>query len=257
MKGLINIMSCRFISAAVCFCFLAMFFSCIGEKNSQTNDNNQTKYLYETKELSDEELMDIVQKQTFDYFWDGAEPNSGLARERLHMDGVYPENDAHIITSGGSGFGVMALIVSIDRGYITRKQGLERFEKILNFLENADRFHGVFPHWWDGETGKVKPFSRKDNGGDLVESSFLIQGLLCVHQYYINGSEEEKKIAARIDKLWREVEFDHHRNGQNILYWHWSPEFGWEMNFPVRGWNERSEERRVGKECRSRWSPYH
>ena len=188
--------------------------------------------------LTDEQLMDLVQKQTFNYFWDGAEPTSGLARERYHMDGEYPQNDRHVVTSGGSGFGIMAILSAIDRGYITREQGLKRFTQIMDWLEKADRFHGVFPHWWNGETGKVQPFGRDDNGGDLVETSFMLQGLLCVHQYYRDGSAAEKAIAARIDKIWREVEFDWYRNGQNVLYWHWSPNYEWVKNFAVRGWNE-------------------
>ena len=90
--------------------------------------------------------MDTVQRRTFNYFWEGAEPNSGLARERIHMDGVYPENDQNVITSGGSGFGIMAILAGIDRGYVTRQEGLERMEKIVSFLETADRFHGAYPH---------------------------------------------------------------------------------------------------------------
>ena len=188
--------------------------------------------------LSDSALMDIVQKQTFQYFWDGAEPNSGLARERFHVDNNYPDNDKHVVTSGGSGFGIMAILVGIERGFITRAAAVERFEKILRFLETADRFHGAWPHWWNGETGKVKPFGKYDNGGDLVETSFLIQGLLCVRQYFTNGSEPERQLAQRIDKLWKEVEFDWYRNGKNVLYWHWSPEYAWKMNFAVHGYNE-------------------
>ena len=106
--------------------------------------------------------MDTVQRRTFNYFWEGAEPNSGLARERIHMDGVYPENDQNVITSGGSGFGIMAILAGIDRGYVTRQEGLERMEKIVSFLETADRFHGAYPHWWYGDTGKVKPFGQKE-----------------------------------------------------------------------------------------------
>lgn len=187
---------------------------------------------------ADEQIFTDVQRTTFQYFWDGAEPNSGLARERLHLDGVYPQNDQNVVTSGGSGFGVMAILVGVERGFISRQQAVERYEKILNFLETADRFHGVWPHWWQGETGKVKPFSRKDDGGDLVETSFLIQGLLCVRQYFKDGNAQEKAIAGRIDKLWKEVDFNWYRNGKNVLYWHWSPNFGWEMNFPVTGYNE-------------------
>ncbi len=182
--------------------------------------------------------MDSVERRTFNYFWEGAEPNSGLARERLHIDGVYPQNDAHIVTTGGSGFGLMALVAGIERGYVTREEGIARLTKIVGFLENADRFHGAWPHWLNGETGKVKAFSRKDDGGDLVETAFLIQGLLCVQQYYKQGSAEEQALAARIDTLWKEVEWDWYRNGQNVLYWHWSPNCGWEMNFPVHGYNE-------------------
>lgn len=186
----------------------------------------------------DDSIFDAVQKAAFGYFWEGAEPVSGLARERYHADGVYPQQDAHVVTSGGTGFGVMAILAGIERGYITRQQGFERLEKIVGFLEKADRFHGAWPHWWNGETGRVKPFSKKDDGGDLVETSFLIQGLLCVRQYFSQGAEAEKALAARIDRLWKEVEFDWYRNGKNVLYWHWSPRYGWEMNFPVRGYNE-------------------
>ncbi|MBL0182649.1 MAG: beta-glucosidase [Chitinophagaceae bacterium] len=188
--------------------------------------------------LADTALFRLVQQQTFQYFWDGAEPMSGLGRERFHVDNNYPANDKNVVTSGGSGFGVMAIIVGIERGFVTREEGRKHLEKIVHFLETADRFHGAWPHWWNGETGKVVPFGRKDNGGDLVETSYMIQALLCVRQYYQNGNAEEKALAARADKLWKEVEFDWYRNGKNVLYWHWSPTYGWEMNFPVHGYNE-------------------
>ena len=158
--------------------------------------------------ISNEALMDTVQRRTFNYFWDGAEPNSGLARERIHMDGVYPENDKNVITTGGSGFGIMAVLAGIDRGYVTRAEGLARMERIVSFLEKADRFYGAYPHWWYGDTGKGKPFGQKDNGGDLVETAFLMQGLLAVHQYYINGSAGEQVLAKRIDTLWRDVDWN-------------------------------------------------
>ena len=189
--------------------------------------------------LTDEQLLDTVQYQTFQYFWDGAEPNSGLACERIHTDNDYPQNDQNIVTTGGSGFGLMAILVGIEHGFITREQGFERYQKILAFLENADRFHGAWPHWMNGETGKVKPFSKKDNGGDLVETAFLVQGLLAVAEYFKNGNENEQKLAADIQMLWEQVEWNWYtKGGEDVLYWHWSPNFGWEMNFPVGGYNE-------------------
>jgi hypothetical protein len=186
----------------------------------------------------DEQVFTEVQKQTFQYFWEGAEPNSGMARERIHVDGVYPDNDQDVVTTGGSGFGVMALLVGIHRGFITRTQGRERMEKIVQFLQSSDRFHGAWPHWYQGKTGKVKPFGTKDNGGDLVESSFMLQGLLCARQFFAAGDSTEKVLAAHIDTLWKEVEFDWYRHNENVLYWHWSPNYQWQMNFPVRGYNE-------------------
>ena len=193
----------------------------------------------EVSKVTEDSLLDKVQYQTFQYFWEGAEPTSGLARERIHMDDIYPSNDRNVVTSGGSGFGVMAILVGIERGFVSRQEAVSRYEKILNFLETADRFHGVYPHWWYGDTGKVKPFSKKDDGGDLVETAFLMQGLLAVREYFKDGNEREKEIARRIDTIWKEVEWDWHtKGGENVLYWHWSPNVGWEMNFPVGGYNE-------------------
>lgn len=188
--------------------------------------------------LTDSALLDEVQYQTFNYFWEGAEPTSGMARERFHTDDVYPENDKHIVTLGGTGFGVMAILVGIERDFISREEGFERLQQIVNFLDTADRFHGVWPHWLNGETGKVKPFSPKDDGGDLVETAFMIQGLLTVRQYFREGNEEEQQLAAKIDELWHAVEWDWYTKGENVLYWHWSPNHAWEMNFPVGGYNE-------------------
>ena len=193
-----------------------------------------------SKHLSDDELMTLVQHHTFQYFWDGAETVSGMACERIHLDVVYTDNDQTIVTSGGSGFGVMSILVGIERGFITPQEGFERLEKITSWLEKADRFHGMYPHWLYGETGKVKPFSKKDDGGDIVESAYLFQGLLCVRQYFQNGNEAEKSLATRVDKLWREADWDFYRGEkkENVLYWHWSPNYGWEMNHHIQGWNE-------------------
>ncbi len=190
------------------------------------------------KKLTDSQLLDTIQYRTFQYFWQGAEPISGMAHERVHMDGIYPDNDQTTIATGASGFGVMALLVGMERHFITRKQGTERFKKIVSFLEKADRYHGAYSHWIMPD-GKSKAFGKTDNGGDLVETSFLMQGLLCVRQYYANGTSAEKKLAERIDKIWKGVKYSWYRqDGKNVLYWHWSPQYAWIENFPVQGYNE-------------------
>ena len=214
----------------IMFAFALLLVSCeLRTKSAATGD---------IVAISDDSLLTLVEYRTFQYFWNGAEPTSGAARERYHSDNIYPENDKHIITSGGTGFGVMAILVGIERKFITREQGFERLSKLVDWLAKADRFHGVWPHWLNGETGKVKPFSPDDDGGDLVETSYLLQGLICVREYFKDGNEKEKALAASIDKLWKAVEFDWYRNGKNVLYWHWSPNKAWKMNFAVEGYNE-------------------
>jgi hypothetical protein len=216
--------------------FLAFtFFGCgSNAQKSKNNTGENTSGIV----LTDEQLLDVVQKQTFKYFWDYAEPNSGLGRERYHPDGNYPDKDPHIVTTGGSGFGLMAIVSGMSRGYVTKEEGVKRLDKIADFLAKADRFHGAWSHWIDGNTGKVKPFGTKDNGGDLVETSFLISGMITVREYLKNGSEKEKAVAQKYDALWKGVEWQWYTNNKNVLYWHWSPNYDWQMNFPLEGYNE-------------------
>lgn len=182
--------------------------------------------------ISDEELLTLVQRQTFKYFWDFAHPVSGLARER--------NSSGDIVTSGGSGFGIMAIVTGIQRDFITRQEGLAQMQKIVGFLKNtAQTFHGAYPHWLNGSTGAVVPFSQKDDGADLVETSYLMQGLLTARQFFNGTGTDEASLRSDINEIWNKVEWDWFRNnGQDVLYWHWSDNYEWEMNHPIRGWNE-------------------
>ncbi len=186
------------------------------------------------KGLSDSALLDLVQRQTFKYFWDFAHPVSGLAMERSN-DKQRPD----IVTTGGSGFGVMAIVVAAEREWIKRDSAVARLLKILRFLEKSDHYHGIFPHWLNGATGKTVPFSRNDDGADLVESSFLFAGLLAVKEYFSNDNAEERELRNRINSLWNDAEWSWFtRDGSKTLYWHWSPNQGWKMNHKINGWNE-------------------
>ncbi|MHA6727853.1 glucoamylase family protein [Chryseobacterium sp. A301] len=188
---------------------------------------------------SDTDLMDQVQKQSLKYFWDFAEPNSLMGQERYHEDGVYPYNDAHVVTTGGSGFGLMSILVGVERGFVPRTEAVDRLHKIANFLSTSERFHGAWSHWIDGRTGKAVPFGKKDDGGDLVETAFLVQGIITVREYFKEGNAREKALAKKMDELWRSVEWDWYtKGGEKVLYWHWSKNYGWEMNFPLEGYNE-------------------
>lgn len=222
----------------VLFCFSEFLFASGKGKTTKMNMVTEKNIQPPAEFSSDDEFLDFIQQTHINYMWEGAEKTSGLACERIHLDGVYPENDSDVVTTGGSGFGIAGLIVGIEREFIPRSEGVARLHQIVDYLGKADRFHGMWSHWMYGPTGKVKPFGQKDNGGDLVESAFLMQGLLCVREYFKNGNESEKLLAAKIDTLWRDMEWDWYLNGKDVLYWHWSPEYQWEMNFPLEGYNE-------------------
>jgi hypothetical protein len=189
-----------------------------------------------TGDLDDDALLDLVQRQTLRYFWDFAHPVCGLARERSNVTSKY---GLEAVSTGGSGFGVMAIIVGVSRGWIGRAEAVERLWTVVRFLTKCDSYHGVWPHFLNGDTGRTIPFSRKDDGADLVETSFLVAGLLCARQFFDREDEAETRLRAAINWLWEEVEWSWHtQGGRNVLYWHWSPNNGWSMNHEIRGWNE-------------------
>lgn len=181
--------------------------------------------------IPDDELFEKVQKAAFGYFWDHAHPVSGLARERL--------GSGETVTTGGSGFGIMTVPVGIERGWISRQEGAQRMLTIVKFLQSAERFHGAWPHWMNGSSGKAIAFSTYDDGADLVETAFLVEGLLAVKHYFTGSDAVETEIRSVIDTLWKEVEWNWFRQGgQDVLYWHWSPRHDWKMNMQIRSWNE-------------------
>jgi hypothetical protein len=206
-----------------------------GSFSPDVNENFITKIDSSRKftVISDNALLDLVQQQSFKYFWDYGHPVSGLARERSNAT---PET----VTSGGSGFGVMAIVTGINRGFITRAQGLARIQTIVSFLKNtAPKFHGAFSHWMNGTTGAVVPFGTNDDGADLVETSYMMMGLLTARQFFNGADIAETNLRADINTLWQAVEWDWFRqNGKKVLYWNWSPNSGFAVNVPIQGWNE-------------------
>ena len=186
--------------------------------------------------LPDEALLDAVQRQTFRFFWEGSHPLSGLAPDR-RTTRQEPVDD--LVAIGGSGFGIMALIVAVERGWVTREAAVERLQRMLEVLVRATCYHGAFPHFMNGRTGATIPFYRKDDGGDLVETSFLCMGLLCARQYFQRDTPGENFVRDKITVLWGEVEWDWYtQGGRKLLYWHWSPNNGWVMDHEIHGWNE-------------------
>jgi len=187
-----------------------------------------------TRELNDDELLTMLQEACFRYYWEGADPSSGMTRENI-------PGDDRIVATGASGFGIATTVVGVDRQFITREQGVERLTKIVRFLEHAQRYHGAWSHFMDGSTGKTMPvFGMFDNGGDLVETSFLMEGLLVARQYFHGTSGPEQDLYRRITRLWETVEWDWYRTEPQsaFIYWHWSAEWAQQIHHPLIGFNE-------------------
>ncbi len=188
----------------------------------------------ETKKMSDEELLSMVQEASFRYYWDSGHKAAGLGLENI-------PGDENLIAVGASGFGIMAIITAAERGFITRDQAVQRLLMIVRFLKKADTFHGAFPHFLDGNTGNVIPlFGKHDNGGDLVETAFLMEGLLTARQYFNKNIADENEIRNSITEIWQRIEWNWYKQSSDsdFLFWHWSPDFEWVINHPLVGWNE-------------------
>jgi hypothetical protein len=208
------------------------------------------------KNLSDDDLLETVQRQTFRYFWHYAHPNSGMARERsntvradFYLDFINEANDEPNLSKGtfgpeacavgGTGFGIQAIIVAVERKWISRDAALDRLIQIVDFLAKADSFHGIYPHFINGDTGKAIAFDRIDDGSDIVETSYLMMGLLSARAYFNGDAVKERYLVRRINEMWNAANWSWHVNSEGArLLWHWSPRNGFDRNFPIRGWNE-------------------
>jgi hypothetical protein len=201
--------------------------------NTYINFTTQIDSTNKFPQISDSALLTLVEQQTFKYFWDFGHQVSGLARERT--------SSGDLVTTGGSGFGIMAILVGVQRNFISKAQALTRIDTIVSFLTNkVTRYHGAFPHWINGSTGATIPFSTHDDGGDIVETSYMMQGLLCARQFFSSTTDpDEINLRTAINNLYDGVQWNWYRqNGQNALYWNWSPDYGWAINVQVGGWDE-------------------
>ena len=184
------------------------------------------------KPLSDDQLLDLVQQQTLRYFWDFAHPVSFMARERSNPAQSYDYQET--VAIGGTGFGIMAMIAGVERGWLDKDEFKARLHTIVDFLSAAPRYNGAFSHFMHGATGQTIPFSPQDDGGDLVETSFLMAGLLTARQYFA----DDAVLAEKINTLWHGVDWNFYTRGKDQLYWHNSPKHHWAMNHAIEGWNE-------------------
>jgi len=250
-----------FVIAAQCLCASAFTvnapqsFTQSALNEYDVEHDNSIKTVGIIKNLSDEDLLETVQRQTFRYFWHYAHPNSGMARERsntvkaeFYLDFINEADDEPNLSKGtfgpeacaigGTGFGILATIVAVERKWISREAASDRLIQIVDFLAKADSYHGIYPHFINGDTGKTIAFDRSDDGSDVVETSYLMMGLLSARAYFNGNTVRERYLVRRINEMWNAANWSWHVNNDNRLLWHWSPKNGFDRNFPVKGWNE-------------------
>ena len=210
------------------------FYYRIMPKGLPVDSKNATKFevVVPVGPTTDSSLLDMTQRYTTRYFYDYADPQTGMARERSN------DVNGNIVTTGGTGFGIMTLIAGAERNYFSRTEALASIDKIVSFLEKTERFHGAWAHWYNGNTGKAFSFSEFDDGGDLVETAFMMEGLLTAREYFRNGNMNEQALARRITQLWETVEWDWYTQGKDALYWHWSKNYGFKLNHRITGFDE-------------------
>lgn len=245
----------KVLLSLVFFIYSENIFSQIAVKGKFGDGPDSIPAVGVTKGLTDEQLMETVQRQTFRFFWHGAHPISGMALER--SDTVFAEHYWDFINEawdepnfskktfgpdacavGGTGFGVLSTVVAVERGWIGRDTAVRRLIQIADFLMNADCFHGIYPHFMHGKTGKAIAFDRIDDAADIVETSYLLMGFLVAKEYFNKSTPREQYLRKRINTMWNVANWNWHTNQENKLYWHWSPNNGFDMNFPVWGYNE-------------------
>ncbi len=108
--------------------------------------------------------------------------------------------------------GILSTVVAVNRGWIGRDTALRRLIKIVDFLIKADCYHGIYPHFMNGKTGKtISPFGRIDDKVlDIVETSYLMMGLLTAKAYFHGNTLPERYFQKRVQQMWDAADWNWH-----------------------------------------------
>jgi hypothetical protein len=197
-----------------------------------------------------DKLMNDEQEAAVRFYVDEALPASGLSPEGR------PGWGPTITAIGASGMGIENIIVGVERGFIPRQEGLDLILRQLRFLDTkAEKQKGAFGHWMDDGSGEIKPFMNPGTSVDLVETAFLIEGVIIAREYFKGDTPEEKELREIANRLSANVEWDKfmaraekdpsnpkktnwvHETNAPVMIWHWHPVDGF-SDVPVKGFNE-------------------
>ncbi|HJP92702.1 MAG TPA: glucoamylase family protein [Pyrinomonadaceae bacterium] len=166
-------------------------------------------------------FLNDLQQRSFRYFWEQADPNTGLVPDRARVDGsTLPASHQNVASIAATGFGLTSLCIAADRSWITQAQARERARNTLRFFDmRAFQQRGWFYHWMDTKTGE----GRWNSEVSSIDTALLLAGVLTVRQCF----RDDLEIVRHAQKIYQRVDFRWMLNGDPLLLSHgWKPETG-------------------------------
>ena len=183
---------------------------------------------------SDDEFLEYVQQTSFDYFWYLANPSNGLVPDRSTT--TSPCSIAAV------GFGLTAIGIGIDHGWISRTRGVARVLTTLNTFLNGPQgsntsgtigHKGWFYHFLEMNTALRSSSSELSS----IDTALLLAGILYSKQYFDGTNTDEISIRTMADAIFSRVDWNWMAQGTNVVSMGWFPTSGFIPNNWI-GYNE-------------------
>lgn len=126
----------------------------------------------------DEAFLDEIQRGAFHYFWDAANPKTGMIPDRTSKT---------VVSVAGVGFQLGAYVIGVKRGWVTESEARARVELILNSLKNNpdNRRFGLFYHFIDGDTaGQPGKDQAYEHVVSTIDTALLFGGLAVAAEFF-------------------------------------------------------------------------
>ena len=144
-------------------------------------------------------FLEDYEKRCFRYFWEQWDDHTGLFMDRARVDGAPA---SHVGSIAATGFGLSALCIGAEHGWVSREQARGRVLATLRFLwTHAFHDHGWFLHFMDARTG----VRRLDSEISSIDTALLLAGILTVQGYFSTDREIRRlarQILERVDFVW-------------------------------------------------------
>lgn len=174
-----------------------------------------------------------LQKDSFQYYVDLADPTTGLVPDTDHI-----KSNSSI---AGVGFALSCYPIAVEKRFMSRGEAIERILLVLNFLAESEQstnelatgHKGFYYHFLDMQTGK----RSGDCELSFIDTGFLLAGILCVATYFKGSDPSEIKIRSLADYLYKRVDW-HWATGEKIsLPQGWKPTSGF-IHYAWEGYSE-------------------